>query len=164
MDPNKVNSVMTWKTPMNRDILHGFLGSVGYLADDVPGVRIPMGILSELTGDATPFHWTYMEQCAFEDMKWLVHAARDHRRHPLIYTEGAPQIWMVMNGCASGISGVVSQGENWQTTRVVAFYSVKLNPAQQNYPVHEIEMLAGVEMMHRHQDLSSLSGLLITKN
>ena len=30
---------------------------------------------------------------------------------------------------------------------------MKLNPAQQNYPVHEIEMLAGVETMLRHADI-----------
>ena len=33
------------------------------------------------------------------------------------------------------------------------FYSDKLNSAQQNYPVHEIEMLAGVETMLRHHDI-----------
>ena len=153
MDPHKVDSVITWKMPTNRDLLRGFLGSVGYLADDVPGVRIPMGILSGLTGDTTPFRWTYMEQRAFEDVKRLVHEARDHRRRPLDYSEGAPQIWMVTDGCGSGISGVVSQGKRWQSARVAAFYSAKLNPAQQNYPVHEIEMLAGVETMLRHQDL-----------
>lgn len=42
MDPLKVDSVAKWKTPTNRDLLRGFLGSVGYLADDVPNVRIPM--------------------------------------------------------------------------------------------------------------------------
>ena len=36
---------------------------------------------------------------------------------------------------------------------ISAFYSAKLNPAQQNYPVHEIEMLAGVETMLRHADI-----------
>lgn len=55
MDPNKVDNVGNWKAPTNRDLLRGFLGSVGYLADDIPGVRIPMGILSNLTGDTVPF-------------------------------------------------------------------------------------------------------------
>ncbi|CAA7260818.1 unnamed protein product [Cyclocybe aegerita] len=32
MDPDKVDSVIKWKTPTNRDLLRGFLGSVGYLA------------------------------------------------------------------------------------------------------------------------------------
>jgi hypothetical protein len=38
MDPDKVDTVVNWKTPTNRDLLRGFLGSVGYLADDIPGV------------------------------------------------------------------------------------------------------------------------------
>ena len=48
MDSDKVDNVINWKTPTNRDLLCGFLGSVGYLADNVPGVQIPMGILSSL--------------------------------------------------------------------------------------------------------------------
>ena len=59
MDSEKVNSVLKWKVPMNRDLLQGFIGSVGYLADDIPNVRIPMGVLSSLTGDTVPFRWGY---------------------------------------------------------------------------------------------------------
>ena len=36
---------------------------------------------------------------------------------------------------------------------VMAFFSAKLLSAQSNYPVHEIEMLAGVEAMLRHRDI-----------
>ena len=32
MDPEKVNQVLAWKTPTNRD-------QVGFLADDIPNVR-----------------------------------------------------------------------------------------------------------------------------
>ena len=66
---------------------------------------------------------------------------------------GHTTIWMITNGCSTGISGLVSQGEDWKTAKIAAFYSVKLNPAQQNYLVHEIEMLAGVETMLRHIDI-----------
>ena len=86
-------------------------------------------------------------------MKELVHRAREHRRVPLDYSEGASPIWMVTDGCATGISGLISQGNDWKSARVAAFYSAKLNPAQQNYPVHEIEMLAGIETMLRHTDI-----------
>lgn len=48
---------------------------------------------------------------------------------------------------------MVSQGVDWKKAKVAAFYSAKLNAAQQNYPVHEIEMLAGVESMLRHRDI-----------
>ena len=46
-----------------------------------------------------------------------------------------------------GISGLVSQGKDWKIANIAAFYSTKLNTAQRNYLVHEIEMLAGIEMM-----------------
>ena len=153
MDAEKVDSVLNWKVPTNRDLLRGFIGSVGYLADDIPNVRIPMGVLSAITGDTVPFRWGYTEQRAFDEVKALVHQSREHRRVPLSYAEGAPTIWMVTDGCSTGISGLVSQGDDWKTAKIAAFYSAKLNPAQQNYPVHEIEMLAGVETMLRHVDI-----------
>ena len=73
MDAEKVNSVLNWKIPTNRDLLRGFIGSVGYLANDIPNIRIPMGVLSAITGDMVPFRWGYMEQRAFNEVKTLVH-------------------------------------------------------------------------------------------
>ena len=153
MDPHKVDSVLSWKVPTNRDLLRGFIGSVGYLADDIPNVRMPLGILSSITGDTVPFRWGYTKQRAFDEVKNLVHAARNHSRLPLDYSPGAPPVWMVTDGCATGISGLISQGPDWKMAKIAAFYSVKLNPVQQNYPVHEIEMLAGIETMLRYSDI-----------
>ena len=62
MDPNKVDSVLNWKVPTNKELLHGFLSSVGYLADDIATIRIPMGILTSLTGSKSSFKWDYTHQ------------------------------------------------------------------------------------------------------
>jgi len=86
-------------------------------------------------------------------VKRLVQQAQDHRRVPLSYDPGAHPIWMITDGCATGISGVVAQGEDWKNAKIAAFYSAKLNSAQQNYATHEIELLAGVETMLRLRDL-----------
>jgi hypothetical protein len=155
MDPAKVESVLTWKTPTNRDLLRGFLGSVGYLADDLACVRIPMGVLHGLTGDAVPFRWEYTHQRAFEDIKNIVDQQQHSRRVPVKYGALAEveQVFLITDGCATGVAGVVAQGSDWKTAKVAAFFSAKLNSAQQNYPVHEIEMLAGVETMLRHRDV-----------
>ena len=59
---------------------------------------------------------------------------------PLKYSSNANPIFLVTDGCSTGISGLVSQGKDWKTMKVAAFYSVKLNSAQQNYPVHEVEI------------------------
>ena len=153
LDPYKVDSVVAWKTPTSRDALRRFLGSVGYLTSNLSHVRIPMGILSALTGEGTPFRWTYTEQRAFDQIKNIVADARDLARIAIDYGPNAPPINLVTDGCSIGIAGCISQGEDWRTAPVVTFYSAKLSSAQQNYAVHEIELLAGVETMVRYRHL-----------
>lgn len=153
MDPDKVDALTKWKTPTNRELLRGFLGAASYLAEDIDRVRVPMGILFNLTSDKVPFRWDFTHQRAFEQIKTLAMRCKDHHRVPLRYDRDAPTINVVTDACATGIAGVVSQGEDWKTADVAAFFSAKLNKAQQNYPVHELEMLAGVETMLRHRDI-----------
>ena len=62
-------------------------------------------------------------------------------------------MYLVTDGCVAGIAGIVCQGPEWKNASVATFFSAKLNSAQQNYPVHEIEMLAGVETMLHHCDI-----------
>ena len=55
MDPYKVDKVVSWKTPMNEDLLRSFIGAVGFLAPNCKGIRIPMGQLSSLTTESCPW-------------------------------------------------------------------------------------------------------------
>jgi hypothetical protein len=48
---------------------------------------------------------------------------------------------------------VISQGEDWKTAPIAAIYSAKMTTTQQNYTVHEQEMLAGLESMLQHRDI-----------
>lgn len=78
MDPDKVDRILNWKTPVNRDALRSFLGAVGFLADDIHNVRVPMGILSEITGDTVPFRWEFTHQRAFDEVKHYIDHCKDH--------------------------------------------------------------------------------------
>ena len=60
---------------------------------------------------------------------------------------------MVTDGRGMGITGVISQGKYWHMADVAAFFLAKLNSTQQNYSVHEIEMLAGFELMLQYHDI-----------
>jgi hypothetical protein len=62
MDPDKVDRVANWKVPTNAGLLSSFLGAVGYLASDCQGIRIPMGVLTPLTGKNIPWRWSGTEQ------------------------------------------------------------------------------------------------------
>ena len=79
MDPDKMNSVLNWKTPINWNLLRGFIGSVRYLADNIYKVQVSMDMLLAITGDGIPFKQDETEQCAFEVVKCYVHACRDHQ-------------------------------------------------------------------------------------
>ena len=153
MDPEKVDRVLHWKVPTNRDLLRGFIRSAGYLADDIYKVRVPMGVLSAITGDTIPFCWTHTEQHAFEQIKDYVQACAGHRRVPLSYGKDAAPIWYMTNACINGIVGVIAQGRDWKTAQIAVFFSTKMTSTQQNYPVHEQEMLASVEGMLRYCDI-----------
>ena len=153
MDPAKVDQVVKWKIPTNRDLLHGLIGSAGYLVDDIYRVWIPLGVLLAVTGDTVPFHWTETEQCTLEKVKHHVQACATHHRMPLVYGNRAPPVWFMTDACLNSIAGVVTQGTDWKSAKVAVFLSTKLNTTQQNYPVHEQEMLTGVEGILHHQDI-----------
>lgn len=97
-----------------------------------------------------------MHQRAFEDVKRRVAQSRDHYRIPLDHSAESPPIWLVTDACSLGIYGVVCPETDWKNAKVVAFFFAK-----RNNPVHESELLAGVEAMmrtsHRVVDLLYLS-------
>jgi len=160
MDPEKVDRVVNWKVPMNRTLCRGFIGAVGYLAEDIYKVRVPLGVLAEACAETRPYQWGYTEQRTFETVKRYVAACAPHCHVPLDYSLGSDPIWVVTNACGNGIRGVVAQGHTWKHARVAAFYSAKMSSAQCNYPIHEQELMAGVETMLRHHDI--LQGVKFT--
>ena len=149
MDPHKVDKVLNWKTPTNKDLLRSFIGAVGFLAPDCKGIRVPMGHLSSLTAETRPWKWDETAQRSFDQVKQIVNEHRDNRRKALDYRAGADPIYVTTDGCLTGGGGYVSQGKNPETANVVAFWSGKWNAAQQNYPVHEQELLSLVETLKR---------------
>ena len=90
MELSKVDKVVNWKIPTNQDLLWGFLGSVGYVVDDVASVRLLMGLLHGLTS----FH---THQCAFDQVKAEVEQFRNNHRVPLRYRQKEALINLVTN-------------------------------------------------------------------
>lgn len=100
---------------MNKKLLHGFLGSVEYLADDIKGICIFMGILSELMGSDHLFHWGSTYQHAFDEIKKYMQKYCDHHHITLSYADRAALIWMITDSSISGVSGVILQGPDHKT-------------------------------------------------
>lgn len=153
MDPVKVDKVINWKAPTNKSLLASFNGSVSYLAPGCEGIRIPMALLAKRAAASTPWQWTPTEQCAFEQVKEAVQKWRDLRGKPIDYSPDGERINLTCDASLTGGSGVISQGNDIKTAHTVAFWSGKFNSAQQNYPVHELELLAIVESLKRFRNL-----------
>jgi hypothetical protein len=147
MDPHKVDKVINWKAPTNKDLLRSFIGTVGFLAPDCKGIRIPMGHLSGMMANNKSWRWDDTAQRSFDKVKRIIHEHREQHRKVLDYSKKADPIWVTTDGCLTGGGRYISQGVDPTTASVVGFWSGKWNPAQQNYPIHEQELLALVETL-----------------
>lgn len=153
MDPVKVDSMVNWKTPTNKNLLALFIGSVGYLAPGCMGVQVPMHTLSKAVVLTTMWCWTDTEACAFTEVKEIVGKWCSTRRKPIDYSPMAPPINLCCDASLTGGSGVILQCKDFLTVNVICFWLGKFNSAQQNYPVHELELLAIVESLRRFAHL-----------
>ncbi|KAG8714544.1 hypothetical protein FRC09_017514 [Ceratobasidium sp. 395] len=152
MDPEKVDTIENWKVPTSKDLLMSYIGAVGYLAPNCPGIRIPMGVLTKRASQV-PWQWTQTDQRTFEETKKIVSTWRNNHRVALNYADDAPRIRLVTDASHTGASGFVCQGDSLDSAKVVQFWSGKFAPAQQNYAVHEKELLAIVESLKRFRYL-----------
>lgn len=150
IDPHKVESIANWKTPTNKDLLAGFIGTVGFVARGCKNIRIPMAVLTPLTGTKV-WNWGPTEQRAFDEIRQVVQAHRDIHTRPISDDPSAGPINLTTDASLTGGGGALSQGEDLAKANYVAFWSGKFTAAQQNYATHERELLAVIESLKRFQ-------------
>ncbi len=141
MDKAKVESVTSWPAPTSVKEVQSFLGFANYyrkFIKDYSKIAAPM---TELTkGEKSMFSWTNQAQIAFEELKQRFTTAP-------ILTSFDPSIRREVETDASdgAIGAVLSQPGPDRKLRPVAFYSRKLTPTEQNYEIHDKELLAIVD-------------------
>lgn len=122
---------------------------VQYVAKNCHKIAEPLGILSKLQG-GKPWRWGPTEQRAFEDVKRIVTAWRNNHRVSLDRSEKADPIGVSVDASKTGAGGVIWQGPSVEKARIIAFWSGKFNSAEQNYPVHERELLGIVSTLKKY--------------
>jgi hypothetical protein len=128
----KIKAITGIQTPRNQTEIRAFVGMVNFYKDMWPNRASTMAPLTTLCGKGVPFTWAEQEQKAFEDIKAMI--AREVMLAFPKYGETF-EIWT--DASERAISGGIKQGDMW-----VGFFSKKLTPTQQKYPVTEQELLA----------------------
>jgi len=138
MDPVKVAGVCGWPIPENRTDMQAFIGFVNFYRRFIRDFSTIARPLFDLTRSDKAWNWDTKEQNAFECLKTAVTTA-------LVLV--SPQdlepfcIKADSSGFASGavFSQQLPREEKWY---LVAFYSKSLSLVEQNYEIHDKEMLA----------------------
>ncbi|CAD0056184.1 unnamed protein product [Aureobasidium pullulans] len=119
IDPAKITSIKEWPTPKNLKEVQSFLGLANYNRKFISGYSQTALPLVELTKQDTPFIWKERQQKAFEALKQAC-----------------------IDGPTLRIDWSMSYARPRRKRHPVAYYSRKMTPAEQNYDIHDKELLA----------------------
>ena len=147
-DEDKIRAVKDWPRPKNLHELRSFLGLCTYYRRFVPNFASVAASLHELTKKSRTYHWTEIQENAFQTLKKLLCTA------PLLsYPVAGEKFVLDSDASGYGIGGVLSQVVN-DTERVIGYYSRILSKPERSYCVTRRELLAVLECIkHYHKYL-----------
>lgn len=138
-DPSKVSAILDMHPPRTVRELRRFLGIVGWYRRFVDNYASLTAPLTDLTSKRRQFIWNEEAQTSFDDIKKVLTTA------PLLVTPDFTRPFVVQcDASTSGVGGVLSQEDEEGIERPIAYFSHKLNRAQRNYSITELECLAAV--------------------
>jgi len=137
MDPVKVSGVTEWPTPSNRKGVQSFLGFTNFYCRFIQGFSHLARSLFDLTGKDTEWRWGTEEQSAFDSLKEqittaLILALPDNSQPFRIEVDSLDFATRVV------LSQQSPEDNKWHP---VAFLSKSLSLVEQNYKIHDKDML-----------------------
>lgn len=134
----KVRAVAEFPVPNTQKQLRRFLGMTGWYQRFLSQYSTVIFPLTELLGKKA-FKWNEQAQSAFEEIKKRLCSA------PLLMHPNYEKPFIVQcDASFHGVGAVLAQLDDDNVERPIAYMSKKLNKAQRNYTVTEIECLAVV--------------------
>ncbi|KAJ9564756.1 LOW QUALITY PROTEIN: hypothetical protein OSB04_000722 [Centaurea solstitialis] len=134
VDPEKIETVMSWEVPKTPSEIRSFLGLAGYyhrFIQDFSRIAVP---LTRLTKKSEPYVWGPDQQAAFEMLRQRLCEAP-----VLTLPEGVEDMTVYCDASHLGLGCVLMQ-RGW----VIAYASRQLKPHEANYPTHDLELAAVV--------------------
>jgi hypothetical protein len=137
MDPEKVKTILEWKTPRSATDVLRFNSFCNFYRRFIKNYSKIVTPLINLTKKNAVFNWSLECQDAFETLKQTVASAPTLR--PFDWTKEA-----ILETDASDFvsGGVLSQYDEEGILRPVAFFSKKHSAVKCNYEIYDKELLA----------------------
>jgi hypothetical protein len=138
MDLVKIAGVADWPTPSNKKEVQSFVSFVNFYQQFIPGFSHHVCALFDLTMKDVRFIWGLPQEDSFMKLKELVTSA------PVLVLPNDDLLFRLeADGSGIATGAVLSQQQvNNNAWHPVAFLSKALNPVEQNYEIHDTEMLA----------------------
>src|SRR5215470_1565946 len=138
MDPVKVAGVAEWPVPKLRREVQSFLGFANFYRRFIEGFSHHAWPLFNLTKKECAWQWTESEQAAFEVLKAKVTLT------PVLVLPDSDRPFRIEADSSDVATGAVlsQQSKEDEKWHLVAFYSKSLSEVEQNYEIHDKEMLA----------------------
>ena len=126
--------MVSWKPPKNVSEVRSFLALAGYYRKFVEGFSKVAAPLTKLTRKDAKYDWVDAYQQSFEELKGrltsaLVLALPNERDGFMVYSDASRQ----------GLGCVLMQND-----RVIAYAFRQLKKHEDNYPTHDLELVAVV--------------------
>ena len=136
VDPRKISTIKDWPAPTNVSEVRSFLGLASYYRKFVPGFSAVATPLTSLLHKDKHFQWTSSEQEAFNTLKKKLTTT------PVLLLPDPNKPFTITTDTSDFAIGAVLTQDQGKGEQPVTYESRKLSPAEQNYPIHEKELLA----------------------
>jgi len=143
---DKVDKILASHEPKSAQNVKEFNDLVNYIGQFIPSLAHWSTVLSDLTKKSIEFKWEPRHQKAFDNIKLLVKNTPICK--PIDYMNPDP-IMVVADASNCAVGGYYGQGKDYKTMTPAGFHSRGLNPAEQNYPTHDKEMLAIIDCLKK---------------
>ncbi|KAH9266412.1 hypothetical protein BASA84_001139, partial [Batrachochytrium salamandrivorans] len=140
MDSAKVKALQDWPTPRKLRDIQVLLGFANFYRTLIPNYSNMTCHLTKLLKKDAPFSWGADQEKSINDLK-KAFSNSSFLAHPC---DSKPFI-LETDASDFAISGVLSQFDDSDQIRPVAFYARQMNSAERNYEIYDKELLAIVD-------------------
>lgn len=146
-DADKILAIRDLPPPKSVREVRKFIGLASWYRRFVDNFSELTAPISDLTKKSKTFTWTKEADLAFEKLKLCLTSA------PVLITPDFDKPFIIQCDASKlGIGGVLAQEDNEGVERPIAYYSYKLNQAQKNYSITELECLAAVKCIEKFRE------------